>query len=371
MQVLDRPVVFGNVTERLTALPASRTIRSRNPALQVAFRTRGRVLVEDRDGELRGVPDDNRSVIFPDVTAWVGGRPYALSVKGTGARTPLYGRGLFSAIGPSDGGRLHTDETWLGESPYGAQGEVPVARGLEVTDLGEGCCLNGFYFCPIVEANEFPPPESPRPHWYRRHRGAHFQEQRLVPSNVRLYHHSNRTLGQHPREVLGAFGVESRESLEAFLANYLASGVAALTLFARTARRTGDGIAGLKYADVWLDKDCLLAPDGTLHFADLEGLWRDTARGPHQFEEFVREQFDRTFYEFMFGADLLLGELEALGGRPWDQAQRRNAMISRTVAALEGDAFVHCEEGAAGLSLAIRALEPSAGALSIPMIDLR
>ena len=88
MQVLDHPVVFGNATERLRTVAAARTIRSRNPALEIALPTRGQVLLPDSDGGLRGVPDDNRSVILTDLTAWIGGRPYALSVKGTGARTP-------------------------------------------------------------------------------------------------------------------------------------------------------------------------------------------------------------------------------------------------------------------------------------------
>jgi len=362
---LPAPVILGHPSERLVGRPGARSLRPRNGSLGGAYPTRGLLLEPGGDGPVfAGVPDDNRSVVLPGATVAVGGHRYAVSVKGIGARTPLYGASPFDS--PDFPPRLQTDELWMGEAPYGAQGEIPVARGLEVTSLAKGCSLNGFFLCPLLEANAFPA-GAERPYWYRRYWGERFQEQRLVPSNIRLYHQSDMTLGQHPEAVLTAFGVDTAEATEAFLGSYLSSGIAALTLLARSLQETASGLRGLDYADVWLDKDSLLARDGTIHFADLEGLvWRPVARD--SLEIALRDQFDRGYYEFLFGADLLLRVAERRQGRSMGQGERRRALATRFLAALAGDSFTRCEENAAGLDLVVRTMIP-AGETVLRLID--
>jgi hypothetical protein len=367
-EFLPRAVILGEPAEAVHPSPASRSRRTANRALGVDLPTRGMLLVPGDGGGFRGVPDDNRSLILPDVTVSLQGRGYAVSVKGVGARSPLYAEPAEPA-GPAR--RSLTEELWLGESPYGAQGEVPAARALEVTDLCDGPTLHGFHFCPVLEVNEFPPPVGERPYWYRRYRGAHVQEQRLVPSNVRLYHQSDVTLGQTTAAALSAFGVTTPEAIESFLASYLRSGTAALTLYARSLRRHPEGVAGLDYSDVWLDKDCVLAPDGTLHFADLEGLVWSVSRSAAEEATRLRDQFDRQFYEFLYGADLLLREGERLEGRVRSQAERRHAMVPRFEAALAGDPFTRCEVDRDSLSLAVRLPGGLGGEALLRLIDLR
>jgi len=63
---------------------------------------------------------------------------------------------------------------------------------------------------------------------------------------------------------------------------------------------------GLDFYDVWLDKDAVLAPDGTIYWADLEGLQEVTVRGSDRrdvefnLEELMEHQIYRSLYEFMY-----------------------------------------------------------------------
>jgi hypothetical protein len=332
----------------------------------------------------RGVADGNRSVVLPDVTAELGGRNYALSIKGAGARSPLYGDSPLEFAFASDyaaqagakleGARQLTSETWFGESPYGAQGRVPATYGLEITELASGASLNGFHICPVVEVCELPEEEvaaASHRFWYRRHRGPFLQEQRLVPSNVRVYHQSDLTLGRATRTVLDAFGVADADSLDSFIDRYISSGVAALTLFVRSARESKWGLQGLDYTNVWLDKDCLVASDGTLHFADLEGLEWAVAGQDWTLEERVREQFDRNFYEFMFGLDALLRHRESLAGRRASQEERRSSLVARYEMALEGDRFARPEVSAAGVDLRVTSPLRTSERVLVRLMDLR
>jgi hypothetical protein len=65
-------------------------------------------------------------------------------------------------------------------------------------------------------------------------------------------------------------------------------------------RSNEDGtFSGLDFYDVWLDKDAVLAPDGTIYFVDLEGLeWVTVAEKGLQ--EKIEDQIYRSLYEFMF-----------------------------------------------------------------------
>src|SRR5439155_20409207 len=92
--------------------------------------------------------------------------------------------------------------------------------------------------------------------------------------NVRVYFPSPVTVGMDPARVVEMCRIESFDAAERCLENMARSSVAALTLYARSLRHDGGrGVyAGLGYHDVCLDKDAVVAPDGTMHFADLEGI---------------------------------------------------------------------------------------------------
>ena len=386
------PVFHYRSRESFVGVAAVDVVSSSNRAAYGEIpETTGLVLLPDGGVEegkrFLGVPDDNRSAILPDVVTLVAGRGYAVSVKGVGARTPLYGSTPLDFVFDSDFGaparapgqtklataRMMTAESWFGESPYGAQGVVPGSHAISVTQLAEGCSINGFHICPVLALSEIPADPIRRASskfWYRRHRGKFFQEQRLVPSNIRLYHQSETTLGQHPNQVLRIFGIESREGLDAFVDRFIASGVAALTVFVRTMRRCPGGVEGLNYENVWLDKDCIVAPDGTLHFADLEGLDWVVAGREKSFEDRVREQFDRNFYEFMYGVDVLARESERFAGRSPTQAERRAALVPRFELAVEGDSFVRAEVSSAGLDLIVKSQMGGFSDVTIPVMDL-
>jgi hypothetical protein len=127
---------------------------------------------------------------------------------------------------------------------------------------------------------------------------------------------------------------------------------------------------GLNYENVWLDKDCIVAPDGTLHFADLEGLDWVFAGREMSFEDRIREQFDRNFYEFMYGVDVLARESERLAGRSRTQAERRMALVPRFELALERDPFVRTEASPAGIDLIVTPPRGGLAEVRMPILDL-
>jgi hypothetical protein len=352
--------VFGTRSERLAGRPAARwTVSPAHADLVAAMPTAGLALLPAAEGfPFAAVPDGNRSAIVPSVTVSLAGRGYALSVKGIGAAMAPYAEGSFAG-----GGRIIGVESWFGHAPYGAQGEVDAARALEVTALADGADLNGFLVCPVVAVAEVPADvaDAARGRYdYRRYRGRILQEHRLVPSNVRVYHESELALGRAPDAVLDALGVTDGD---AFLDRFLASGYAALTLYARTLRDGPHGVEGLDYTTVWLDKDGVVASDGGLHFADLEGLdWRPAA--PDGYAERVRDQLDRNFYELSYAAHAVLCTLERREGRVRTPAERRRAMAARIELALDDDRFARAE------------LRPDALVLTVaapgqPDVDLR
>ncbi len=337
-----------------------------------------------------GIPDDNRSVIFPELVASIAGRDYVLSVKGIGAKSLMYGDMLKEApfrryeadndiqASPAYGGsRVVTNESWYGEEPWGALGEVCARSALEFTELAtDGCTINGFHICPVVEVNEFPADllcvlQAEEAYWYRRYGGRYFQEQRLVPSDVRLFHQSETTLGASSMSTLEIFGVNTVEDLDAFIEQYIATGVAALTLYVRTLRPCKWGLEGLDFGDTWFDKDCVIAPDGSLCFADIEDLDWCVAGQDRTLAERVHHQFGRNFYEFMFVLDNLLRERERRAGRSRTQAERREDFASRLELALGHDGFTRCERTSSSLDIIITPHVSGCDSIPERVVDLR
>lgn len=393
LEVTARPPILGPRDEPLTAVAP---LSSRRPSNAAKYPTveavSGKAMLPPAPGHSGpiqlGVRDGNRSVILPEAAATIGGKAYAVSIKGVGARPPLYGdsplefalRSDYGATAPGPdglqlaGSRQVTAESWFGESPYGAQGELPSAYSLMVTEMSEGAQINGFWMCPVTEVVELPADlqaEARARYWYRRNAGAFYQEHRLVPSNVRIYHEAEWTLGQSPQAVLTAFGVTTPESADAFIERFIASGVAALTLYVRTMRKTPWGYRGLDYGDVYLDKDAIVAPDGTLHFVDLEGLDWILGGADVPVEQRIREQFNYNFYEVMYALDLLLRERERLASRPLRQDERRQSLAARFEMALSRDRFVRCEASAAGVDVVVRPPFSELEEVAIRVLDLR
>ena len=196
--------------------------------------------VPDGAPRFRAVADGNRSAILLEPRVEHAGRTWLVSVKGVGAMMPLFG----DEAGPR---RIH-GESWMGEAPFGGQGEDGARTAVEVTSLALAGELRGAAICPLTSVVAIPERAIDRASfWYRRHRGAVLSEHRLVPSDVRVFHGSSRTLGRDPRGVLEAFGVLDVAALDAFVERYLASGIALLTLAARSAAardgETGSAIA--------------------------------------------------------------------------------------------------------------------------------
>ena len=126
------------------------------------------------------------------------------------------------------------------------------------------------------------------------------QEIRLVPSNVRIYFHSGSTVGGNIGSIFDLFGIDNNDKALDFLKNFVKSGIAFLTLFSRSIKNNGNGTySGLDFYDVWLDKDAVLAPDGTIYFVDLEGLEWITV-GENNVQEKINDQIYRSLYEFMY-----------------------------------------------------------------------
>ncbi len=324
-------------------------------------------------GRLEFIEDDNRGAILPEPAVTLDGTAFYLSVKGVGSTVlpfamdrldrdavrPLVRsestRARLGSAAPGASERMITGELWLRGSPYGGQGLLHAQSALAVSERAELTNLAGFRIAPLVKIARFPPAleEDLRSiSWYRRYRGPFVQELRLVPSNVRIYFHGRTTVGESTRWVFERFGIDSNARAVAFEVRFVASALAMLTLFARTLAsdaRPGR-YRGLDFHDVWLDKDAVLAPDGTAYFVDLEGIdevvvERDGVR------EKLEDQVYRSLYEFMFAFEQIESErrrrFAALGDR-----RAHFATIVRE--ALRDDPYARPTETPDGLALLIR-----------------
>ena len=347
--------VVGRAREELFAIPSEgeELVASNMSGLSTGLE--GKVLVPrpyvaGPARRLLVLPDGNRGAILPETVIGLWGRSFVLGVKGVGARTPMYDAGMPETAEPVFG-----SESWFGENPWGSMGQSACLEDKEITELSGPQGIDGFHICPMVRACPLPPDVMERArgrYWYRRYGGQpYYQQQRLLPSDVRLYYQSETTIGHRPGAVLEAFGVLDPEALDGFLDHYIRSGLAALTLLSRSLRGSGRDRRALDYQDVWLDKDSVLAPDGTLFFADIEGLAWVPVQDDERLAALTRRQFERNFYEFMYGLHRLLGERDQMAGRMPSAECRRADVAARLELSLQRDRFIRLERSARSLDM--------------------
>jgi hypothetical protein len=333
------------------------------------------------------IEDDNRSAILPDPFVSIGGIRYFLSVKGIGSTTdPFSMRSLdrfhvSSLVNlleikeklmdhESKSNRFITGELWLRGSPYGGQGLEHATIAMKASSYANETSINGFRIAPLVRVN-FIPEELERAvkeiYWYRKFRGRIVQEIRLVPSNVRIYFHSNNTVGSNAKQVFDLFGLDTEEKTFMFEVNFVRSAIAMLTLFPRTMSRTPDGFySGLDFYDVWLDKDAVIAPDGTIFFVDLEGIEAIQIR-KEKVRDKIEEQIFRSLYEFMFAYEQIDHERRNRFNGSWDRKVQFEILLKE---AMKLDPFINIIVDGATLKMLVKnALGDEELNMEFPILD--
>jgi hypothetical protein len=319
------------------------------------------------------VEDDNRGAILPEPVATLDGMEFYLSVKGVGSTLDPYSwrsldRTYVAELArdaalterlqrepPSGVDRFITGELWLRGSPYGGQGLEHATTALRVSEMADLTDLHGFLIAPVVKVAQLPPPlesQIRHIHWYRKYPGRIVQELRLVPSNVRVYFHAKSTVGNSIGHVFQQFAIDSDAKALRFETNFVRSTVALLTLFARTLTFDSQRrrYSGLDFHDVWLDKDAVVAPDGSAYFVDLEGIDLVSVE-KDEVREKVEDQIYRSLYEMMFAYEQIERERNRRFGGEGSR-KRRFAGIVRE--ALAEDPFVGLHEEGPNLELIVR-----------------
>jgi len=276
--------------------------------------------------------DDNRSAVARQPYMTIDGTDFYFSVKGIGSTTNPFSRQLLKKEeicsllknGPTKKRvtnaeekemkfpRYLTGELWSRGCPYGSQGLEFASIAMKATEMSDSSTtsIHGFRIAPLVKIVKLPEAlqeEVTQVYWYRRFKQTMVQETRLIPSNIRIYFQSDWTIGNNTGELFDFFRIDENDKAMSFLKNFVKSGIAILTLFVRSMSDNGNGTySGLDFYDVWLDKDAVLAPDGTIFWADLEGLQaitiggRDRADLEFNIEEKMEHQIYRSLYEFIY-----------------------------------------------------------------------
>ncbi len=319
------------------------------------------------------IEDDNRGAILPASIATLDGQEFFLSVKGVGSSVDPYSwrpldRGYAAELAsdpevrkklqqmpPDRTDRIITGELWLRGSPYGGQGLEHATTALRVSEMADLTSIGGFLIAPVVKISFLPPAIEERLrqiYWYRQYRGRMVQELRLVPSNIRIYFHARNTVGNNVRHVFDLLEVSSDERALRFETNFVRSAVAMLTLFARTmARDEKDGsFQGLDFHDVWLDKDAVVAPNGSVYFVDLEGI--EPVRVEHdRVKEKIEDQVYRSLYELTFAYEQIEQERARRFG---ERGSRRRHFESILRAAVMDDPYVRLRDDGPHLEFVIQ-----------------
>ena len=322
-----------------------------------------------------GVRDDNRSALLPGRRFVIGGQEFLAAAKGCGAAVDAYENAPLTAervrsiardaalaapLAREDGASLGfiTGERWFGNVPYGGQAPDNAAIGFLTSLRAVDAQINGFRVCPIIALMRLPESMARIASsffWYRRYEGEFWQEIRLMPSNVRLYFHSPVTFGVDTSRALSLFGITSFEDAERFLENLARSSLAALTLFARSLRHDDiRGVyAGLGYHDVWLDKDAVIAPDGNMHFADLEGIEEIAAPDARAVREEIGRQFHRNVYEATYALEALALDVDRRWRAFRTGDERRRWILDVLERACVADPFLSFERRGGKLVLGV------------------
>jgi hypothetical protein len=328
--------------------------------------------------ETTGIRDDNRSALLTEERFKIRDREYFVAVKGCGAdfdayqHSPLTSRvlsaichdeALVSELESKNNGssRFITAERWFGNTPYGGQAPDNAMLGLLASLRANRDEIQGFHICPIVALVQLPKEYqeiASHFYWYRKYSGTYWQEFRLMPSNVRLYFQSPLTFGADTGRAFSLFDLKSFDSCEKFLWNLARSTMAALTLYARTIRHDphSDSYLGLGYHDVWLDKDAVIASDGTLHFADLEGIEDIRAKNAEEAREQMLMQFYRNVYEANFALEAMAAQTEKELAMAMSRKERRAWLIDVLTKACRADPYVKLESKGSGI---LAVIEPA------------
>jgi hypothetical protein len=268
-----------------------------------------------RNDPNNAIRDENRNAILPEKNIELDGRIYYLSIKGCGAYEDMIHGGAISVEtlrylchqphllpklnSVTSGIGFILGESWMNESPYGAQGKENAFDELNISQLANPVSIHGAYICPVIGILPIPSivENSAREFfWFRTYPDRFYQELRLVPSRTRLYFESDEVIDS-PENIFALFDVTEAETLRNFELRFIRSGIALLTLFTRTLRVEQGELSGLIYQDVWFDKDCIVAPDGTIHFADLEGLvWKKCT--VEQYQKIQTQEWHKLVFEF-------------------------------------------------------------------------
>jgi len=331
--------------------------------------------------------DEHRGAVSHTPVLTLDGTEFYLSVKGIGSTTNPFSHQLF---GPSemsnllkdsalkeriensdwDAPRYVTGELCLRGSPYGGQGLQHATVSMRVSEMADLTSIHGFRIAPLVKILIFPESLESRIkqlYWYRKFRGRIVQETRLVPSNIRIYFHSGSTIGGNIGSIFDLFGIDTDDKALVFLENFVKSGVAYLTLFARTVTKNQDGTySGLDFYDVWLDKDAVLAPDGTIFFVDLEGLeWITIPE--NRVQEKIHDQIYRSLYEFMYAYEQIERERSKRFGNTPDRKTQFEYLLRE---ALVDDEAVRLEREGESLELVVgNILDDDSITEKFPIID--
>lgn len=342
----------------------------------------------ESEGRREFVEDDNRGAISPEPVATIDGAEFHLSVKGIGSTTDPFSMQLLdggyvsslirdmglrqkiasgSASGPA---RFITGELWLRGSPYGGQGLEHATNALRVSEMANVTSINGFRIAPVVSIAFLPEEleeQLKKIYWYRRFTGRIVQELRLVPSNIRVYFHAGSVIGRNMKRIFDMFRIESNDGAYLFECNFIRSCIALLTLFPRTMSIREDGrYAGLDFNDVWLDKDAVISPDGTVYFVDLEGI-EERILDREKVVDKIEEQLHRSLYEFMFAYEQIERERAARFGGGNDRKIQFGALVAE---ALRSDPFIEVSESRKSLILNIRnKLNEESLYKSFPIVD--
>jgi hypothetical protein len=321
-------------------------------------------------GTERFIIDDNRGAIFPTPSLRIDGTDFYLSVKGIGSTTNPFSRQLLGKAeicsllkdtslrrrimnSRETASRYLTAELWQRFSPYGGQGLEHANYAMRASEMDDLTSIHGFRFAPLVKIVFLPDDleqKIKKLYWYRRFGGRIVQETRLVPSNVRIYFHSGITVGGTITSVFDLFEIDGNDRALNFLKNFVKSGIAFLTLFARSMKRNQDGtFSGLDFYDVWLDKDAVIAPDGTVYFVDLEGLEWITI-GEKDVVEKVYSQVYRSLYEFMYAYEQIERERLARFGGITDRRVQFECLLRE---ALKDDEVVDLAQEGESLMLTV------------------